>query len=55
MIATLAILYAIGFIGTLVFNLAIIVGPVTRPLVVLRNAVLWPVFLPMLIGAIRER
>jgi hypothetical protein len=45
--------YVIGAVGTLIFNLSIIVGPVTGPLCVLRNAVLWPVFLPELISASR--
>lgn len=43
------IVYVLGAGGTFVFNLAIIVGPVTRPLAVLRNTVLWPIFLPLLI------
>jgi hypothetical protein len=50
MIAIL-ILYIIGAIGTLLFNRAIVVGPINYPFSVLRNAVLWPVFLPILIWA----
>jgi hypothetical protein len=48
----IAVLYAIGAVGTFVYNGAIIVGPI-RYTAVFRNALLWPVFLPMLINANR--
>lgn len=43
-----ALLYVAGFIGTMAFNLAMIVGP-ANPLAILRNALLWPIVLPVLI------
>ena len=46
--AAIAVLYAIGAIGTFVYNGAIIVGPIQYGAVT-RNALLWPVFLPILI------
>lgn len=50
----LGIVYVIGFGGTLMFNLAVIPGPVTRPLIVLRNAVLWPFYLRLVISGARR-
>lgn len=41
-------IYIAGFLATLVFNMMIIVGPAS-PGAVLRNALLWPVMLPVLI------
>lgn len=56
MMVWLIAIYIIGVAGTFVFNITIIVGPVTRPLSVLRNAVLWPIFLPILIWLwVKER
>jgi ABC-type transport system involved in cytochrome c biogenesis permease component len=44
--------YAIGAVGTFVYNGAIIVGPI-RYGTVLRNALLWPIYLPILIYVTR--
>lgn len=41
-------LYVAGFMFTGGLNLAMIVGP-ANPLAVLRNALLWPIMLPVLI------
>lgn len=49
---SLAALYAIGAVGTFIYNGSIIYGPI-RYTAVFRNALLWPVFLPMLIKANR--
>ena len=48
-------LYAAGAFATFVFNRNLIVGPVTYPLAVLRNALFWPIFLPWLIAISKER
>lgn len=48
----IAVLYGIGMIGTFLYNGAIIYGPINY-VTVSRNALLWPVFLPMLINANR--
>jgi len=48
MIWVAAALYGLGAIGTFVYNGSIIYGPI-RYGVVLRNALLWPIFLPVLI------
>jgi hypothetical protein len=45
--------YAIGAVGTFVYNGAIIAGPI-RYGTVLRNALLWPIFLPILISLNRK-
>lgn len=42
-------IYLIGAIGTLAYNLHDMVY-ISRPLVILRNAVFWPIFLPILIA-----
>lgn len=41
-------LYVAGFVFTGGLNLAMIVGP-ANPLAVLRNALLWPIMLPVLL------
>lgn len=41
-------IYLVGAIATLWLNLATIIGP-ANPVTVLRNALLWPIFLPILI------
>lgn len=46
--------YAAGALGTAVYNLSIIVGPVTYPSAIIRNALLWPWMLPRLIRANRD-
>ena len=53
--AVVAGVYAAGAVGTFVFNRTLIVGPVTYPLAVLRNAALWPLYLPWLISISKER
>lgn len=42
------VIYLLFAAGTAVFNLSIIIGP-ARPLAILRNALLWPIFLPILL------
>jgi hypothetical protein len=42
-------IYGFGFFGTLAYNLRDIVY-ISSPLVVCRNAIFWPVFLPILIA-----
>lgn len=49
----IAAVYALGAIGTFVYNGSMLVGPI-RYGTVLRNALLWPVFLPTLIMIKRE-
>jgi len=53
--AILAALYLIGAVGTFIFNRMIIVGPVVYPWSVVRNAALWPFYLPGLIRMSREK
>ena len=48
-------LYGAGAVGTFVLNRNLIVGPVNHPLAVLRNAVLWPLYLPWLLSISKER
>ena len=45
---SIAVIYAIGAVGTFVYNGAIIYGPINY-MAVLRNALFWPIFLPVLI------
>ena len=47
-----SVLYAIGVVGTFVYNGSIIYGPI-RYMAVFRNALFWPIFLPILIKANR--
>lgn len=47
--------YAFGAIVTLILNRMVIAGPVTSPLAVLRNAIVWPVMLPVIIYAAFKR
>lgn len=42
-------LYAAGAVATFYVNRRLIVGPINYPLDVLRNVLLWPVFLPWLL------
>lgn len=42
-------LYTFGALATLIFNFWIIEGAEISQLIVARNAILWPVFLPILI------
>ena len=49
----IAIIYAVGAVGTFVYNGSIIYGPI-RYSAVFRNALFWPIFLPMLININRE-
>lgn len=49
---SIAVIYAVGAMGTFVYNGSIIYGPI-RYTAVIRNALLWPIFLPMLISANR--
>lgn len=41
--------YTLGAIGTLLYNLSIIEGPPTYRNVIVRNALLWPIMLPILL------
>lgn len=41
-------IYLAGAVVTAVFNLNIVIGP-ANPLTILRNALLWPIFLPILL------
>lgn len=50
---SIAVIYAVGAMATFVYNGSIIVGPI-RYGAVTRNALLWPIFLPILIMLNRE-
>lgn len=50
----LVFLYIFGGIGTLAYNLHDMVY-ITRPLAILRNAIFWPIFLPVLIAIKNSR
>lgn len=43
-------IYLAGAVGTALLNLHLVIGP-ADPVVVLRNALLWPFFLPILLMA----
>jgi hypothetical protein len=43
-----SVIYALGAVVTGVFNYAILIY-ITRPLAIMRNAILWPIMLPYLI------
>jgi hypothetical protein len=47
-IAICLIVYSAGFVFTLIFNAMILVY-ISNPLAILRNALLWPIFLPYLV------
>lgn len=49
-VAWLFVIYAIGVMSTLIFNVMILVY-ISNPVAILRNALLWPFFLPILIAA----
>ncbi len=43
------VIYVVGAIGTAIFNLWLIAYVVVYPLAIVRNALLWPVCLPILL------
>lgn len=49
MTALLMLLYIVGVIFMAWFNVGILVGGITYPWAIVRNALLWPICLPLLI------
>lgn len=54
MITAGIVIYIVGAIGTIIYNLSITIGPVIHPIGVLISGIFWPVCLPMLIKANKE-